>query len=85
MIPIFVFDEFQLGRTIDDMGEEIDRTTLRVIWDLLDSGKFQIFEDRWEISNLIKTLIKLNYLYHKEKVEVYLKKIREMLIYLYLT
>ena len=70
MIPIFVFDEFQLGRTIDDMGEEIDRTTLRVIWDLLDSGKFQIFEDRWEISNLIKTLIKLNYLYHKEKVEV---------------
>lgn len=70
MIPIFVFDEFQLGRTLDDMGEEIDRTTLRVVWDLLDSGKFQIFEDRWEISNLIKILIKLNYLYHKEKVEV---------------
>jgi len=70
MIPIFVFDEFQLGRTLDDMGEEIDRTTLRVVWDLLDSGKFQIFEDRWEISNLIKILIKLNYLYHKENVEV---------------
>ena len=34
-----VFDEFQLGRTIDEMGAEIKQSGLRVIWDLLDSGQ----------------------------------------------
>ena len=35
---IIVFDEFQLGRTIDETGMEIDKSTLRPIWDLLDHG-----------------------------------------------
>lgn len=35
---ILLFDEFQLGRTIDDSGKEIDRNTLRPIWELIDTG-----------------------------------------------
>jgi cell division protease FtsH len=40
--PVLIFDEFQLGRTIDEHGLEIDRPNLRVVWDLLDSGKFTV-------------------------------------------
>ncbi|WP_369669079.1 hypothetical protein, partial [Enterococcus faecium] len=32
---IVVFDEFQLGRTIDESGREIDRVTLRPVWDII--------------------------------------------------
>jgi cell division protease FtsH len=35
---IIVFDEFQLGRTISEDSREIDRNSLRPLWELLDSG-----------------------------------------------
>jgi len=35
---IICFDEFQLGRTLDKEGDELERGSLRDIWDLLDSG-----------------------------------------------
>ena len=35
---VILFDEFQLGRTIDEAGKEIDRNSLRPIWELIDSG-----------------------------------------------
>lgn len=35
---ILAFDEFQLGRTIAENGSEIDRPSLRPIWDIIDSG-----------------------------------------------
>lgn len=35
---IIVFDEFQLGRTIDEKGLEVDRSALRPMWELIDSG-----------------------------------------------
>jgi cell division protease FtsH len=37
---ILCFDEFQFARTIDDNGNEIAEDNLRVVWELLDSGKF---------------------------------------------
>ncbi len=37
--PIIMFDEFQFAKTIDD-GKEVNNDSLRVIWDLLDSGQF---------------------------------------------
>lgn len=42
----FRFDlgEFQLARTINEEQEEIDRASIRSIWDLLDSGKFAIVD-----------------------------------------
>ena len=35
---VFVFDEIQMGRTISEKGEEIDRNGLRPMWELIDSG-----------------------------------------------
>ena len=70
MIPIFIFDEFQLGRTKDDVGDDIDRPQLRVIWDLLDSGKFDILEEKWEVTSIIKLYTKLSYLITDKKVVV---------------
>ena len=35
---ILVFDEFQFGRTIDETGKEVDRASLRPMWELIDSG-----------------------------------------------
>lgn len=43
---IVVFDEFQLGRTIDEHGKEIDRSTLRPAWDIIDSGIIHKFARR---------------------------------------
>ena len=60
--PILIFDEFQLGRTIDETGLEIDRPNLRVIWDLLDTGKFTIIEDNWQSIEIQALYNKLNLL-----------------------
>lgn len=68
-IPVFVFDEFQLGRTIDDEGMEMDRSGLRIIWELFDSGKFEMIEDSWENTSIMNIFSKLQYAL-KEGVEV---------------
>ena len=36
--PVFVFDEFQYARTIDEMGKELDKPSLRPVWSIIDSG-----------------------------------------------
>ncbi len=36
--PVFVFDEFQLGRTIDSDHKEQNSSSSRVLWELLDNG-----------------------------------------------
>ena len=38
--PIIVLDEFQFAKTKDEQGKEVNNTSLRIIWDLLDSGQF---------------------------------------------
>ena len=60
-IPVFIFDEFQLGRTINENGEELDRSGLRVLWELLDTGMFTMVEESWENTSLIKLYTKLLY------------------------
>jgi hypothetical protein len=37
--PIIVLDEFQFAKTKDENGKEVNNTSLRIIWDLLDSGE----------------------------------------------
>lgn len=37
--PIIVLDEFQFAKTKDESGKEVNNNSLRIIWDLLDSGK----------------------------------------------
>lgn len=39
---LLAFDEFQYARTIDEQGDEMDNSALRTVWQLLDSGKFQV-------------------------------------------
>lgn len=41
---IFVFDEFQYARTLDEQGCEKDKANLRPVWTLLDSGKLDYSE-----------------------------------------
>lgn len=39
---IFAFDEFQYARTIDASGKELDKGFLRIVWEIMDSGKFTL-------------------------------------------
>jgi cell division protease FtsH len=40
---VICFDEFQFARSINSEGNEIGKDKLRVIWDMLDSGKINYF------------------------------------------
>lgn len=56
---IIGLDEFQLARTINEDQEEIDRASIRALWDLLDCGKFDIIDFDYNMnwfSKLIKRL-----------------------------
>lgn len=50
---VFVFDEFQYARTINDSGEEEVLASLRPIWSILDSGFIDVTENyNYEYSKL---------------------------------
>lgn len=54
-LPVgIMFDEFQLGRTIDEHGNEVQKSGLRAIWDILDSGKLEHLDYNWSGGQLIK-------------------------------
>ena len=57
----FIFDEFQLSRTISSAGEEIDRNNLRIIWDILDSGIVEVIDTSWQSKSLATLIFKLEY------------------------
>lgn len=57
---IIGLDEFQLARTINEDQEEIDRASIRAIWDLLDSGKFDVVNFDYNMSWLSKLIKKLD-------------------------
>jgi cell division protease FtsH len=48
---VFVFDEFQYARTIDEEGSECVKPSLRPIWSILDSGILHMNENySWDFS-----------------------------------
>lgn len=49
---VFVFDEFQYARTLNELGEELDKPSLRPIWSLLDSGIVDISDSDYELKLL---------------------------------
>jgi hypothetical protein len=51
--PIIVLDEFQFAKTKDEQGKEVNNTSLRIIWDLLDSGEL-LYEPDGNTYYLIK-------------------------------
>lgn len=62
--PIICLDEFQFARTLDNNENELGKDKLRVIWDLLDSGKIQYIPSSgtyylFRADNCLKRLEKL--------------------------
>jgi cell division protease FtsH len=57
----FVLDEFQLSRSLDANGNELDRPNFRSIWDLLDSGRLHLIERNYNIDTIHLLNMKLEY------------------------
>lgn len=57
---MLALDEFQHARTIDDNGCEMAKPSHRVIWQLLDSGRFQINRFAFGLSDIYDLMIDLN-------------------------
>ena len=60
-LPLIIgFDEFQHARTIKANGAQVNEPSLRLIWELMDSGQFQISRDNenitYELSGAINAL-----------------------------
>lgn len=52
---VFILDEFQLFKTIDESGKELDRSSLnREIWELIDTGTVPVNSGDWEIKKFNK-------------------------------
>lgn len=50
--PVFVFDEFQFAATKSEDGKEKDnKTALKTIWELIDSGMFRAKIERYVVSH----------------------------------
>lgn len=55
--PVFIYDEFQYAKTIDENGKECNKPALKIFWELLDTGTYKInydFSDKWNIKNMIR-------------------------------
>lgn len=50
---IFVFDEFQCARTINEHAEEENKASLRAIWTIMDSGILNINDYRYDVTSFI--------------------------------
>ncbi len=57
---ILSFDEFQHTRSLSSDGAEIERNSSRIIWQLLDSGLFQIMREFYQIEEVNHLIIKLS-------------------------
>lgn len=58
---IFVFDEFQYARTLDEQGKEIDKPTLRSVWNLMDHGVLDINSYQYDLNNFVMFIEELEY------------------------
>ncbi len=65
-----IFDEFQLGRTIDENGHELEKSGLRAMWDLLDSGKISILQSSYYGTKIYQLTLKLEDCVQNGNVEV---------------
>lgn len=65
-VPFIIgLDEFQLARTINEDQEEIDRASIRAIWDLLDCGKFDVIDFEYNMNWFNKLIKKLDMILFK--------------------
>ncbi len=47
---VFVIDEFQYARTLDESGSEVEKSNLRPLWQIVDSGILDYIDTDWRIS-----------------------------------
>jgi len=66
---ILTFDEFQHAKTINELGRELEEIPNKIIWELLDSGKFQISPHYYEASKLFSLIKKLKF-FLRNRIEV---------------
>ena len=57
---VFVFDEFQHARTIDENGKEMTNASIRQMWNLIDNGAIEIRE----------------YVYHSMRISAFIEDLR---------
>lgn len=53
---VFIFDEFQYARTLDEEGREVTKPALRPIWNIIDDGFINIYESRYSINSFQELL-----------------------------
>jgi len=67
---VLAFDEFQHIKSIDETGRELENQSHRVIWDILDSGKYMVSRYTHYQDELFELIGKLEYvLLNHVKVE----------------
>lgn len=49
-------DEFQHARTINENGDEVDKSSIRDVWRLLDSGKLEIIRFDYYLKYILKII-----------------------------
>ena len=58
---ILVFDEFQLARSINEEQKEIENSAMRIVWEIIDTGKFESINfTYWGIDKLIEVIRSFN-------------------------
>jgi len=62
---IITLDEFQHARTLDETGKEMDKTVSGVIWELLDSGQFQVTRRSPRVEDVYHLMLRLKSLLAK--------------------
>ena len=80
---IIALDEFQYARTIDQNMGEIENAYSRIVWELIDSGKFQISRYYTFTDRLYELVSKLKYIRRNGGVAVkngYVKTRREFFV-----
>ena len=61
--PVFIFDEFQFAATKSEDGKEKDnKTALKTIWEIIDSGIFKSKIDRYVMNHFMTILYLTSYM-----------------------
>lgn len=62
---IFIFDEFQYAKTIDEDFNEVSKPSLRPIWNIIDDGFVPVYEGRYSM-NVFQEFLEDALLFEKE-------------------
>lgn len=69
---VFTFDEFQYANTIDELGKEVDRPSIRPIWSLIDTGILTLSSDYEYTIERLNTAIDImsNFVAHNPEIVI---------------